>query len=107
MLDCAVCPCINSRSAKPHGNSAAGLSLNCTGAGASQHCCVIAVLSILSSSSLVPAATLEEQLESTNFSLAEALAESAQLQQDAISQRTQLQEDLARRREDAAQLEVT
>ena len=52
-------------------------------------------------------ATLEEQLESANFSLAEALAEYAQLQQDAISQRTQLEEDFTRRRENAAELEVT
>ena len=62
---------------------------------------------VLSSSCLALTATLEEQLESANFSLAEALAESAQLQQDAISQRTQLEEDLGRRRENAAQLEVT
>ena len=65
------------------------------------------MLSILSSSFLLLTATLEEQLESANFSLAEALAESAQLQQDAIRQRTQLEEDLGRRRENAAQLEVT
>ena len=56
---------------------------------------------------LLRVATLEEQLESANFSLAEALADAAQLQQDAISQRTQLEHDFAQRREYAAQLEVT
>ena len=65
------------------------------------------MLSTLSSTSLLPTATLEEQLESANFSLAEALAESAQLQQEATSQRTQLEQHLARRRETAAVLEVT
>ena len=107
VLDRTVCPCAYSHSTKPIAIFAGGLSVNWTSAGATQHCCDTAVLSTLSSFSLLPAATLEEQLESANFSLAEAQAESAQLQQDAISQRTQLEQDLARRREHAAQLEVT